>query len=158
MNTRIIVKEFPFLKSFIKEHSIEEAGIKRLGKNILDLPLVNNGHSWAGSKGVIAFLIFKDGESEECRSGGWYSDNGRTTRDDPPIPLWESFLASNGRLSFRKFLRLEAIALNDWDRYDNPSPEYDNWEIYVRPRREDIRKKLEREFQGEIDRLREIVG
>lgn len=160
MNAKIIGKEFSFLKDFIKENGLEEEdfGVKRMGKELLDLPLVVNQHSWAGSEGVSAFLVFKDGKSEECRSGGWYSDNGRTTRNDPPVSLWESLFTSDGEIDQLKLDRLEAVVVNDWDRYNNPSPEYDDWEIYVRPRREDIRKKLEQQLQRELTRLREVVG
>ena len=158
MDVKILKKEFPFLKGFLNRGSIREMDVKRLGKEIFSFNLYVNSHSWAGSYGLTATLIFKDGSFEECGHGGWFSDNGRSTKDDPPIALWRNFLTEEGEVNEKKLGVIEAIVVNDWDLYNNPSKEYDEWVVYVRPRREDLRLKVEREVQKEFNRLRDLVG
>lgn len=158
MDVRILKKEFPFLKGFLNRESIREVDVKRLGKEIFSFNLYANGHSWAGSYGLRATLIFKGGSFEKCQYGGWFSDNGGSVKDDPPIALWRNFLTKEGEVDEKKLGAIEAIVVNDWNLYNNPSKEYDEWVVYVRPRREEIRLKVEREIQKEINQLRDLVG
>jgi len=161
MNVSILKKEFPFLKGFLdKKEFIQEMDVRRFGKEILTKNLYEyeNSHSWAGSYGVIAFLIFKDGRFEECPYGGWFSDNKRSVKDVLSIPLWRNFLTREGEINQEKLMTIEAIVLNDWDWHNSPGNEYDEYMLFVRPRRKEIRLQLEREIQKELNQLRDLVG
>ena len=158
MDVRILRKEFPFLEEFLNKESIREMDVKRFGKEILNLQLYENSHSWAGSYGLRAILVFKDGRFEKCQYGGWYSDNGRSVKEDPPIALWRNFLTERGKIDEEKLEAVEAVVVNDWNWYNNPSNEYDEYQIYVRPRRKEIRLGVKRELEKEISRLRDLVG
>ncbi|GAG45041.1 unnamed protein product, partial [marine sediment metagenome] len=137
---------------------VPEMDVKRFGKELLSTGIYSDTHSWAGSRGLVATLIFENGEYEECLRGGWHSENGRVTHDDPAIPLWRNFLTSDGEMDHFKVEVLAAVVVNEWDNYNNPTNEYDDWEIYVRPRQQHISIKLQHSIDREVIRLRNLVG
>jgi hypothetical protein len=160
MKKEIIIKEYPFLKRIFEKRleMIFHLQVKRLGQDILILPLSKDEHSWAGSRGTSAYIIYADSSWERAVHGGWYSENGRIIRDDPPIPLWESLLTPGGEIDNEKIINLRGILVNHWDHYNNPSEEYDNWTIYIRPDHKILSKTIGHLIQNEVNHLREIVG
>jgi len=158
MDVRILVKEFPFLKDFLdKKNFIQEMDVRKLGKELLARNLYENIHSWAGSYGVVAFLIFENGSFEKCKHGGWFCDNGRSVEDNPHIALWKSFIGKEGDVDNGKIRDIKAIVINDWNRFNNPANEYNEYIIFVRPRRKEISAQVEREIGKEINQLRDLV-
>ncbi len=161
MKAKILIRENQFLKNFFKKERIdaeEDIKVKRLGNDVLFKPLWENAHSWAGSTGQSAWLIFPDGEIVECLHGLHFSDNGRTTCDTPPVPLWQTFVTEEGEVHEELLQKVEVIAVRDWDKYNSPNNPYDEFTFFVRPKKEEIRKTIDRELRKEITKLREIVG
>jgi len=156
MLTEILCREVQELADFLNTKSIKEVKVLRMGKDICQVGLEYRAHSWAGSQGRIGYAIFLDGGWEELPSGGWYSENGRVTKDENPVPLWQGFLVE-GKVDRDKIESLSAIAIHEWDNFNNPTYEYSDWTIYLRPKRGEIVEEIEREVQKEVSKLRELV-
>lgn len=89
------------------------------------ITLVDQGHShsWAGSYGTVQGGECLLGEIQFGVSKSWsYSDNGRDSgsSDHKEEPVFD--MLKNAVVMIRE---------NDYDHYNNPSPEYDNMNYYL---------------------------
>jgi len=171
MKVKYVIKEYPVLTHFFgwyfsdkEEHApkdapamyVENVGVKRLGKDILNITLDVFSHSWAGSQGITAWIIFSDGSWQRLNGGYSYSNNGRMEDGRETSQIWESFIV-NTEISDELIQKMEAIVVNEWDDYDNPSHKYDDYTVYLRPRKAELREGIEREFRKELAKLTAVV-
>lgn len=145
---KVLKKEFPFLSS-LKEN--EFYSVKKLGSDVLKTELWKFAHSWAGSRGCTATVFLKNGQTIDLPFGLEYSDNGRITVDEPSVILFQAIDEMELPLE-----EIGAILIHEWDCFNNPTREYDDFYLYIN--RGNI-QKLKEEFQkmllGEIQELKQ---
>jgi len=98
--------------------------------------LYRNKHSWAGDQGCVACLVkVEKGQPTTVillKSGGWYSDNGRTTRDDPNENCYEQLIRAGSKPN-------DIIIIHKWDNYNQPTYEFSDY-YYHKVQCSDIEK------------------
>ena len=155
---KIIAQEYPFLRRFLEKNLLldEQVTIEKLQAKILNEELYYYAHSWAGSQGTKGWIILKNGDYEELQAGHQYSDNGRIVVNEPAVEIWENFIDDRG-VNYQLIEKMEALVIREWDHYDNPSNEYEEWTIYIKPQKVEIREKVEESLRGQLEQLRKIV-
>ena len=169
MKVKYVVKEYPVLSRFFgwyfpdKEEPpkefpgrTERVVVKRLGTDVLKTNLSTFSHSWAGSQGTIAWAVFADGSWQRLKNGTSGSDNGRMWDGDEDSQIWENFI-KNGEVDDDFLQALEAIVIEEWDDYNNPTYRYDDYTVYLRPRKNQLREVIEKEFRKALNEITAVV-
>jgi hypothetical protein len=171
MKIQYLLKEYPFLAHFFGwyfpdkgEQSPQDApasyvknlAVKRLGTDVLNTVLDVWAHSFAGSSGCSAWFVNDKGEYRQALEGSTYSNNGTITESIEAYAIWESFI-NNGQIDDHMLAEVEAIVVRDWNHREGDSDYHDNYTVYLRPRRAELRQTIEREFRKELAKLTTIV-
>jgi len=110
-----------------------------------ELPeLYKNEHSWAGDQGCIGFLVRKDGSVTTLSYGGWYSENGRITRNDPDVDPHEALAEAGASAG-------DVLVIEKWNRYNNPLCEFEDYYYHGITDQDIARGKEKLEAIGQTD-------
>jgi len=91
--------------------------------------LYENEHSWAGNQGCVAILLHIQSDNFGIKTltstiylkrGGWYSENGRITRDDPNENAYEQIVREGGKEN-------DILIIHKWDNYNHPNVEFSDY-------------------------------
>lgn len=89
-----------------------------------ELPMLyKNEHSWAGDQGCTAKIVKATGEIIHLEYGGWYSENGRITRDEPDTDPYEELYLKGAEEG-------DILVVHQWNHYNRPSQEFSNLYYY----------------------------